>query len=877
MAFRAPTPNTYLETAFFNPQEEDVQVDLDILVGQGWQPVETFTLAPREMRKLRVPATRLATARSSADRTALFRATYSVSVTELVANAWLEDETTGFSNTVLFHDVRPASNRLYGAQMVAYGYPRDLLPNGPTFDGHLVLANIGQEAQTITPTLHCDLGGKLSTQTLPPFALEPETIRTLSLNQILADQFTHAAEAICSAEIEFTGAPGALLGRYFGESSTFTYGLYSKLEAGLGHAYNELYWNVEGDREPLLTVTNFSDTPERIDIWATRDAGSKILRTVELPAKASVHINMQQDFTQRAAELQPLRDRAYGGFFIRAESPKAKILVKEHIFSQSRQVASPYYGGVDVLISHHIRIYFSHMLAGQTDGAQTETCYNSGCYWNNWQLSSHHPHIISAQWAFGYGLRPITAHQPGNGTLHSSATGPINAQSEQGWKADAVTISVYDATPVINAIVPNAIPAGQTSVVEIWGLNFGVNPLIQAAAGITVGNIQYSGQNQINVVLTHNPGFPPGEYNIWVTSRGFSGNGYQSAPGGGSQAQSGPRTVTVDCGATPTVTITSRPLTLTAISGTTHFQATLSASATPAGGVFLLSTDSGMVTFPGCTAGQSVPLRVINYGTETLRVQYTGPCGQQVTDELKLVVTDEISVMGWVNPQYVQNSDVAGINFATVSQNIKNVLRTDLTGDMPGCIDTLLSWVDAGAAGNPALAFPPVDTDNDRRYVNWWVNLRSANSTPPSSVTSSSFQNQTDQFRLFNSFRAKFEVTNNRITNHQTLVAIARGDGKTLEPCSGLRLAFASPPGEPHAGFNGFIGVTSDGQRVYHVTESRIGQDGQKANRYLNKRTYPNVTSATPYVWIAIQFNLSGQLQPIAAGGTSDTASPFPS
>lgn len=47
---------------------------------------------------------------------------------------------------------------------------------------------------------------------------------------------------------------------------------------------------------------------------------------MELPAKASVHINMQQDFTQRAAELQSLRDRSYGGYFIRAESPTGRIL-----------------------------------------------------------------------------------------------------------------------------------------------------------------------------------------------------------------------------------------------------------------------------------------------------------------------------------------------------------------------------------------------------------------------------------------------------------------------------------------------------------------------------------------------------------------------
>jgi hypothetical protein len=76
---------------------------------------------------------------------------------------------------------------------------------------------------------------------------------------------------------------------------------------------SELYWNVEGDREPLLTLTNFSDTPERIDIWATRDAGSKILRTVELPAEASVHINTKQGFAPRSAELRLRRRPVSGG------------------------------------------------------------------------------------------------------------------------------------------------------------------------------------------------------------------------------------------------------------------------------------------------------------------------------------------------------------------------------------------------------------------------------------------------------------------------------------------------------------------------------------------------------------------------------------
>jgi hypothetical protein len=266
---------------------------------------------------------------------------------------------------------------------------------------------------------------------------------------------------------------------------------------------------------------------------------------VELPAKASVHINMQQDFTQRAAEPESLRDQAYGGFFIRAENPTARILVKEHIFSLSKQVASPYYGSVHILISHHIQSYPPQMVVGQNSTAQTMTCYYSGCYWNGWQISSFHPTIVSTQWLPGWVPRPITAHQPGTATLYSSAQGPINQYGDQGWKDDAVIISVYDATPVINAIVPNTIPAGGSQIAEIYGLNFGANPQVSATGGIQT-SILYASPTQINVQFSA-PATPPGNYNVWVTSNGFSGSGFLQAPGGGSQAQSAAKPASTVC------------------------------------------------------------------------------------------------------------------------------------------------------------------------------------------------------------------------------------------------------------------------------------------------------------------------------------------
>lgn len=546
LAFRWPTSNTYLELAFFNPLDKEVSADLSLLTGADWQAVESFRLRPREMRKLRVPAMLLAQSRTAPESTSLLRAVYSVSATEVVANVWLEDETTGFSNTVLFHEGRPQSNMLYGSQLVAHGYPRDLLPDGPDFTGHLVLANAGGETASVTPTLYCEIGEELVEKRLPAREIEPETVVSIPLNDVVAEQFGQASGTICSVEAEFTGEPGEVFGRYFGESSTLTYGLYSKLEAGMGRAYNELYWSVEGDRMPLLTVTNFSDSEENIRIWATRDADSKLLRELQVPAKASIHLNMQREFTDRAATLDALKVRAYGGFHIRAESPTAKILVKEHIFSLSRQVASPYYGGPDIIISHHIQNYPPDMVVNQNATAETMTCYYSGCYWNGWQINSFDPSIVSTQAPPGSVPRPITAHQTGNATLYSSAIGPINVYGDEGEKEGFAIISVYDTTPVIGAIVPNTIPAGGSQIAEIYGTNFGTNPTVSATGGITVTHL-YKSPTQINVQF-HAPATPPGSYSVTVTSTGHSGTGFMQAPGGGggsSQPESNEETVQV--------------------------------------------------------------------------------------------------------------------------------------------------------------------------------------------------------------------------------------------------------------------------------------------------------------------------------------------
>jgi hypothetical protein len=85
--------------------------------------------------------------------------------------------------------------------------------------------------------------------------------------------------------------------------------------------------------------------------------------------------------------------------------------------------------------------------------------------------------------------------------------------------------------------------------------------------------------------------------------------------------------------------------------------------------------------------------------------------------------------------------------------------------------------------------------------------------------------------------------------------------------------------GELHSGYDGTIGISSNGTLLYQLNEGRVGTLGQEANAYLNKRPgfgstlapqYTSYSQTTPYVWSAIQFDKAGNLQPLAAGSDSN-------
>jgi hypothetical protein len=201
------------------------------------------------------------------------------------------------------------------------------------------------------------------------------------------------------------------------------------------------------------------------------------------------------------------------------------------------------------------------------------------------------------------------------------------------------------------------------------------------------------------------------------------------------------------------------------------------------------------------------------------------------------------------------------------------------------CGGAIANWSLAGATDGllPVLPYVyDVNNDIDRRYANAFLNYGTGNKVgPPPQIPSATLKGLLDLYRVYSRFQAAYEVTNGVIANPQYLHSESER-GLSLEPCTGLQLDALSPRAELHQGFDGLVGASQT--LVYHLTEGRIGPEGQAVNRYLNWRNFqdqsytsPSPSAATPYIWVATVFDINGNMRPLESGTTSSTVSVYSS
>lgn len=420
LAVHRPTPQTYVELAFTNPlADREVAIQIRLRRGSRWEDLNRLSLKPLRTEKLRILADRL---NGDEAGVSLLQAEYSVSTTEVIANAWLEDEATGFSNTALFHDHYPRSNTLYATQLIAGALPDQVFDRGPRFDGSLVFVNFGQEPSTLEGTLHCMINGSAVPVPLPAMPLEPLSPRRIALSSLLAGTLNGATGAMCSGQFTFSGPPGHVTGRYYAASESKVYGAYVKLEPFVGRAYSEVYWTTEEDFVPILTVANFSRETDEIEIYISRRERFALLHSEPLAPGASLTVNVR-DLLQRLRTEGKFTDE-YGGTYIRTRKPTGKLMVKQHSISQRRLMMAPYYGSMDYIVSH---VFVSTpdplMRLGNQDQASVSTCYIiSGCKDNEWFVISSNYSILEVtnDWQLQV-PRPVLAKALGQASLTAPA------------------------------------------------------------------------------------------------------------------------------------------------------------------------------------------------------------------------------------------------------------------------------------------------------------------------------------------------------------------------------------------------------------------------------------------------------------------------
>lgn len=447
LALNAPTGDTYLEAAFLNPTPSPVNVTLSVRDSAGWAAIRTFALSANESEKVKITANTL-TGRTAVVGawTALLKAEYSVSTTEIVSNAWLEDEKTGFSNTALFHDEFPQSNTLFATQLVSRSFPASILANGPSFDGTLVFVNVGETSSDLSGTVFCDIDSVITEIPVPSLRMEPFRPQTVSVESLVSLRSNRPA--ICNGRFQFTGKPGHVIGRYYAASQSKSFGLYIKMEPFVGRAYNEVYWTIQDDFVPLLSISNFADAEDEVVVWVTQAGLLVELAREKVSTRGTLTLNLREKIASRRSIVPINTD--FGGMYIRTTKPDGRLLVKQHAMSARRLMMAPYYGGFDYITSHSFNSAPSNIDVKQVSSASVTTCQSStGCHYDEWFIYSSNTSQMTVSNTYGVQApRPVTGVAAGTPQLESGASGPIDSMGTNG------TVYATPAQVQVNLQIP---------------------------------------------------------------------------------------------------------------------------------------------------------------------------------------------------------------------------------------------------------------------------------------------------------------------------------------------------------------------------------------------------------------------------------------
>jgi hypothetical protein len=269
-----------------------------------------------------------------------------------------------------------------------------------------------------------------------------------------------------------------------------------------------------------------------------------------------------------------------------------------------------------------------------------------------------------------------------------------------------------------------------------------------------------------------------------------------------------------------------------------------------------------MVRFASGSGAGQVTLNIVSTNDKaSIALSYTGPHGGTASDSFTFALTNDTTVVAWIDAGPIQ-PDLTQIDPA-------DSVFSDLTDPITCGVRLLSTWPSSGRAGIGRTNNGLVEAE--RIFADHFLNSRSGNHAPPANPNDPTYVNKQD-YRMYQRLQASYELFNATIIPGTVkYLQQLPSNGVTPEPCSGLQLT--SQAVEENA-LNKESGITSDGLLVYQVTEARLGADGQAVNQFLNGVAGGDYRTSTPWIWSVIQFDANGKTRDWTQGSNLQT---FPS
>ena len=337
--FWLPMRSAELFFAVYNSSGETVTVQPELTYDGVASNLDTIVLPPHGFGKLRMNGPQPRGPKD--ERIGSITLRHHGPAGSVQATGWIDCPESGYSSMMAFTDPGLLhGNELYGNQIfIGKHAALASLGRGGDVESHLVLKNMSAVDVAADAEVYFEDAGGVGVAPVALGNLGAGEVLAVSFDELVRRGAIPRTVTEASILVRHRGQEGALMGRIFGISANRTFGFYSKLEGYVGGGYDAVHWTTAGDRDSVVTVTNFGDEPDNVTITLAFNGGSVDIPTFDLEPYESRTVSVR-DYL----EVDPTHALG-GGYAVHGRDRRnGRLLIKQHVISAREQASLPFYG-----------------------------------------------------------------------------------------------------------------------------------------------------------------------------------------------------------------------------------------------------------------------------------------------------------------------------------------------------------------------------------------------------------------------------------------------------------------------------------------------------------------------------------------------------